>query len=431
MSRLNRAPFCVLAASIAIVLGGCAQRSPGPVPPSGVLPGQFGGVRPDVSQRGNGSQWKQFTPKASGSVWDNIVAGPDGNMWYTDENASGLVRITMDGAVKEYSLPAGPYDLTVGADKRFYINDTGTTIIRTDTHGSSSTFSIPSGDSTQLDGIATGPDGNVWFTEYNHVGKIDTKGKITEYPYPTQPGVNTYGGITAGPDGNMWFAESTNNAIGVIKPSTGKITEYPIPQECSPAPIVSPSDGNLWFACLLTVRTVGSATTHGAITLYQLGGTGGGGNYTQQFGAVGPDGLPWFASADGGIVYSVDTTSHMPTDYSPPPGTQRPNGLATGPDGNIWITMLPPNHVEVLILNILKVKPDSLTFPTLGTKQALTVSQPGTKIWTAKSSDTTIATVKQGAKANQFIVQSVGSGKCSVTISDAIANSAKIPVTVQ
>jgi streptogramin lyase len=54
--------------------------------------------------------------------------------------------------------------------------------------------------------ITTGPDGNLWFTEYraNQIGKLELVGP-NEYALPTN---NTLPrDITAGPDGNLWFTE--------------------------------------------------------------------------------------------------------------------------------------------------------------------------------------------------------------------------------
>ena len=61
----------------------------------------------------------------------------------------------------------------------------------------------------QVEGIAAGPNGTVWFTELNtnKIGTIDTDSDaITEFTVPTQ-GAEPYG-IVEGPDGNMWFTEA-------------------------------------------------------------------------------------------------------------------------------------------------------------------------------------------------------------------------------
>src|SRR6266496_4464082 len=66
------------------------------------------------------------------------------------------------------------------------------------------------------EGIAAGPDGNLWFTEGggNKIGRITTGGAITEYPVPTA--YSYPWGIAAGPDGNLWFTEGDGNKIGWI-----------------------------------------------------------------------------------------------------------------------------------------------------------------------------------------------------------------------
>src|SRR5262245_26204002 len=93
-----------------------------------------------------------------------------------------------------------------------------------------------------LGGITTGPDGNLWFTEWSScisspsgcprdaIGRITTSGVVTDFPLPAG---STARGITAGPDGNVWFVASgsvgfnppTNPYIGRITPS-GTVTQF-------------------------------------------------------------------------------------------------------------------------------------------------------------------------------------------------------------
>src|SRR5947209_813146 len=76
-------------------------------------------------------------------------------------------------------------------------------------------------------GIAAGPDGNLWFTEYsgNSIGRITTGGAVTEFPLPVA--YSAPRDITAGPDGNLWFTES-GGSIGRIT-TGGAFTEFPVP----------------------------------------------------------------------------------------------------------------------------------------------------------------------------------------------------------
>ena len=77
-------------------------------------------------------------------------------------------------------------------------------------------------------GIATWPDGALWFTEMHggRIGRITTEGEISTYPLPTAdagPAV-----IAAGPDSALWFTEHQGNKIGRIS-TDGSIEEYPLP----------------------------------------------------------------------------------------------------------------------------------------------------------------------------------------------------------
>ena len=107
-------------------------------------------------------------------------------------------------------------------------------------------FPVPTANSVPI-GITTGPDGNLWFTEFdtNKIGKITTAGKVTEYPIPTASSFPL--GITTGPDGNLWFTEQRGNKIGQITPS-GAVTEYALPTANSqPAGIAPGPYRNVWF----------------------------------------------------------------------------------------------------------------------------------------------------------------------------------------
>jgi virginiamycin B lyase len=73
-----------------------------------------------------------------------------------------------------------------------------------------------------------GPDGNLWFAQFNasRVGRITPEGEVTQFPTPT-PNSRPVG-ITAGSDGNLWFTEPVGNKIGRIT-TEGVIDEFPLP----------------------------------------------------------------------------------------------------------------------------------------------------------------------------------------------------------
>src|SRR5215467_11824169 len=73
-------------------------------------------------------------------------------------------------------------------------------------------------------GIATGPDGAMWFTDLdnNSIGRISMTGQVTSY---TDPAISLPYGIVAGPDGALWFTNSGSGSIGRITTS-GQLSFY-------------------------------------------------------------------------------------------------------------------------------------------------------------------------------------------------------------
>src|ERR1700759_525899 len=77
-------------------------------------------------------------------------------------------------------------------------------------------------------GIATGPDGALWFAESfapPKIGRITTAGTVTEFPLPF-PALLGPVGVAAGSDGALWFTEPGAGKIGRIT-TAGVITEFP------------------------------------------------------------------------------------------------------------------------------------------------------------------------------------------------------------
>ncbi len=188
------------------------------------------------------------------------------------------------------------------------------------------------------EGVALGPDGNVWFAESLSAGAIGTitpSGEITEYTTgltsSSQPE-----GIAAGGDGNLWFTEFANpGRIGKITPS-GTITEYPTTSTNSqPDGIAAGPDGNLWFTEFANPGRIGKITPSGTVTEYPTTTTN-----SQPTGiAAGPDGNLWFTEAGGNGAIGRITPSGTITEYTKglTPKAQ-PSGIAAGPDGALWFT---------------------------------------------------------------------------------------------
>ncbi len=193
--------------------------------------------------------------------------------------------------------------------------------------GSITEYPVPTAASEPW-GIAAGPDGAIWFTEFagNKIGRITTAGVVTEYPVPTassQPN-----SITAGPDGALWFLEQEGNKVGRIT-TAGSVTEYSIPTTSSlPEIITVGPDGALWFT---EVYKIGRLTVSGVFTEYTVPTT------NSDLGAIaaGPDGALWFTENSGNKIGRITTTGSV-SEYSVPTSGSEPEGITVGPDGALW-----------------------------------------------------------------------------------------------
>jgi virginiamycin B lyase len=200
-------------------------------------------------------------------------------------------------------------------------------------------------------GIAAGPDGNLWFTDVNEVDSINpTTHAIAEYALPS---TNNQGGvIVTGPDGNLWFGEGFPvfsvqgqtfvAQIGMIDPTTHTVLEFALPasnnsnsQELISGISAGP-DGNVWF-------TEGSRSKIGVIntTTHVITEIATPTHQSVPYGiTAGPDGNLWFTEQRG-VIGMIDPTTHAITEF--PLGNfsdQYDNifGITTGPDGKLWFT---------------------------------------------------------------------------------------------
>jgi uncharacterized protein (TIGR03437 family) len=184
-------------------------------------------------------------------------------------------------------------------------------------------------------GLATGSDGNVWFTDYgsSRIGKISTKGEATIFAIPSNPAYPT--AITSGPDGNLWFVETLSNKIGRIT-TAGVLTEFSTPTAgATPVAIVAGTDGNLWFPEHAGfANRIGRITPAGLITEFPIPTS-----LSNPTGiASGPDGNLWFTEANTSKIGKITPSGSITEFAIPPHSGNNPQLIVTGPDGNLWFT---------------------------------------------------------------------------------------------
>jgi streptogramin lyase len=218
----------------------------------------------------------------------DIVQGSDGNLWFTEYGTGSTAAIGMVTRTASAGATANSYPATTLASTPVAITSdpvTGNLFFTEqntvpDKIGEMSTAGhmvneFPIAPAVGLDGIAAGPDGNLWYTEptVGAIGRISPTGtgQVTFTAgiagYPTA--------ITSGPDGNLWFVDQGAGEIGRITVS-GSVTEFPLPggivtatafSSQVPSGITTGPDGNIWFTIQNTQAAIGKLTIAPALSL--------------------------------------------------------------------------------------------------------------------------------------------------------------------
>jgi streptogramin lyase len=225
----------------------------------------------------------------------------------------------------------------------------GVLVLATGARAATTEFPLPTAEAFPV-GVAAGPDGNLWLTEYSagRLARVAPDGTVTELaPLPTAHSGPV--AITPGPDGALWFTEAAANQIGRVA-LDGTVTEFgglspaygdPSAVPAGPQSIVAGADGNLWFT-EPGASAIGRITPGGAIAEFPLPQGG------QPRGiAAGPDGALWFTEYTGNRIGRITTDGTIQEFVLPTPDS-RPLGIAAGPDNRLWFTEYGGNRVAAI-----------------------------------------------------------------------------------
>jgi len=188
------------------------------------------------------TEYAQANGLPTGSEPTGIATGSDGNLWFTDQGATPAIGkaalvghviashfITVFGTANGLNAGSAPLKITAGPDGNLWFTDQGspTAIGRISTSGVITEFTVAG---LPVD-ITTGPDGNLWFTDERGgtanaaaIGRITPTGTITLFS-PGLTSGNTVRSITTGPDGNLWFTDQgCGSCTPSVPPAIGRMT---------------------------------------------------------------------------------------------------------------------------------------------------------------------------------------------------------------
>ncbi len=422
---MTRIILFALISLVSVALGACGSRSAVPSP---------GRITPDLFQKNLYRGW-QSTPIKDINGQDAQVIGltvdtVNHKMWVASNvfNAAGgsLTKVAMGLKLTTYPLAITPWAITMGPDQNLWIAGTdvnfNVVVARVAQSGAETDFPVPRIADPIIEQIITGPDGALWFTEFESkncsggIGRIDTSGNYTFYP----GGCVT--SIVSGPDGNIWFGDTQD--VYAMDTQGAILGTYPVGNVWGKGMAVG-SDGAIYAIAIAPDQNtyLFKVTTGGTVT--QVVG-GGAPSITL---ANGPDGGLWMYDTGGRDPHleSFDPIKQLwgPRIKTPYVGDQ----LSPGPDGNVWLAP-GNNHVDTYVIRAITVNPNALTI-RVGQQAQVAVSESNySGQWTALAHDKSIIGVDPVSKNGVFTVTGLAVGSTYFGISDSMYNSVAVYVTV-
>jgi virginiamycin B lyase len=319
----------------------------------------------------------EFAMPAGTTVGPNneLVAGPDGNIWITTEQNNKIVRMAPDGTAVAFTPPGMNHvitGITVGLNGLLF-GAQGDRFIVIDPANPNAASQNAIGGLNGANAITTGLDGRIWLAATSGGGDLVEIDPATPSSHTEHFGVtiNNPHGMATGSDGLLWVADSDNvrsftatavptetdyNVGGItqdiaagpngqaafVNPqsnphSLGLITPPASPQiipltTSDPDGVVFGADGAYWVARASTDDLV-RLTTDGQVSM--LGGFSDSGNVGPRKITTGPADTLWVTLDTQEKVAKVTGVAapvvEPPPPPPPPPGTAPETTISTAP----------------------------------------------------------------------------------------------------
>lgn len=165
------------------------------------------------------------------------------------------------------------------------------------------------------------------------------------------------------PDGSIWYCGQYGNIVGRIKPDTGEVWEYSLPEKALPHSVTPDRDGNIWYTGNGN-GTIGKLDPKsGMITEFKMPDPAAKDPHTAEFDSK-------------GRLYFTLQQSNMIGRLIPATGeiklvrverkNARPYGIKVASDGSLWVSCNGSNC-------LLKIDPETLAIKQYGLPEGTTV----------------------------------------------------------
>ncbi|MBS1888351.1 MAG: hypothetical protein JSU06_14305 [Actinobacteria bacterium] len=295
----------------------------------------------------------------------NIVAGADGNLWWTESGAEpGIGRMSPTG--ERFPVipdPNNPIDLAAApsgwvswvSEKGFGTRSPSGIVTREATYFVAGAITLtPTGqiryggrEGVSVTVLCSPKNPASDHLESEHV----CAGELNGYPVE---------GIAASPGGTLWASVSKSNAVFITSVAgTNFTTRVDLPANSDPVGIAVGPEGDAWVA-MWEAGAIDRITPEGARTRFLLPP----GSKPNDL-ALGPDGAFWILESGTGKIARMSTAGVVTGEYPVPSGETGQLGITLGPDGNIWFTDPEAGMIGRLVPDPLPTGPPAGTTPPL------------------------------------------------------------------
>jgi streptogramin lyase len=283
-------------------------------------------------------------PIPNGVATDNdIVEGPDGNMWVTLEGTqgtNGVARITPAGNVTEFPLPNTSYGIAVGPDDNLWVSTTiGVIKVPPADPGNATPYNVGLSNGR---GIVAGPDDKMWVTGTDQLVSFDVADPEGTADSTAIAGMAPHG-MSVGSDGLLWIADGNGRVISATAADTPTVTPYDIQINAAGGAqdVAGGPNGQVAYAAPTTdPQTVGRINPGGDPLVTELVAS-------DPFGVTfAPDGAYWVARSQTNDLLRLTPDGKTTTLRGfKDSGGVGPRKIAPGPNNTLWVTLDTPEKV--------------------------------------------------------------------------------------
>jgi formylglycine-generating enzyme required for sulfatase activity len=284
-----------------------------------------------------------FSTTTRGCGLHGIAVAPDGVIWFTEEDAGRVGRISAERPYRLEEFPLTPRTgkpgpITVAPDGTVWVVELrDDRLIGLDPRDPQSPRVIPLLTTfAQPRALVARSDGTLFFAQLGKglLVRVETSppGHIREFQPPVFN--SSPGALAPTQDGKVWFALERIDQIGWLDPrGTAAVETRSLQTDRNGLPgAVTAPDGNVWFTFAASNR-LARVTRDFAVTEFPLPTSGA----FPRNPVVGKDGAIWFLEAKARQIGRIEVAPpYRIAEFDLQGVTMEPKGLAVAADGALW-----------------------------------------------------------------------------------------------